>query len=95
MALMGTRTALTVYPGIVGMNAFLNVNNRQSLRRYFGVERTNIGDASTLSTGKHVIKYEFIPDTAKPGTGGKCMLFVDGEQVAEGHIPKTVPFIFS
>jgi arylsulfatase len=27
--------------------------------------------------------------------GGKCMLFVDGKQVAEGHIPKTVPFIFS
>jgi hypothetical protein len=42
-----------------------------------------------------VIKYEFVPDAARPGTGGKCMLFVDGQQVAQGHIPKTVPFIFS
>jgi hypothetical protein len=133
--LMGTRTTLTVYPGMVGMmeNAFLNVKNRhytitapvelhdsstngviiaQGGRfggwtlymkdgkvhheyNYFGVERTNIGDASALLAGKHTIKYEFIPDAAKPGTGGKCMLFVDGKQVAEGHIPKTVPFIFS
>jgi hypothetical protein len=42
-----------------------------------------------------VIKYEFVPDAPKPGTGGKCMLFVDGKQVAQGYIPKTVPFIFS
>jgi arylsulfatase len=62
---------------------------------FFGVERTNIADSSALSAGKHVIKYEFVPDAPKPGTGGKCTLFVDGKQVAEGHIPKTVPFIFS
>jgi arylsulfatase len=62
---------------------------------FFGVERTNIADSSVLSAGKHVVKYEFVPDAPKPGTGGKCMLFVDGRQVAEGHIPKTVPFIFS
>jgi arylsulfatase len=62
---------------------------------FFGVERTNIADASALSAGKHVIKYEFVPDAAKPGTGGKCTLFVDGQQVAQGHIPKTVPFVFS
>jgi arylsulfatase len=42
-----------------------------------------------------VIQYEFIPDEAKPGTGGKSLLSVDGEKVAEGHIPKTQPFSFS
>jgi arylsulfatase len=62
---------------------------------FFGVERTNIADPSALPAGKHVIKYEFVPDAPKPGTGGKCMLFVDGTQVAEGYIPKTVPFGFS
>jgi len=133
--LMGTRTSLTVYPGMVGMteNAFINVKNRHytitapvELRdgntngviiaqggrfagwtlymkdgrvhheyNFFGVERTNIADSSALSAGKHVIKYEFVPDKAKPGTGGKCLLFVDGQQVAQGYIPKTVPFAFS
>lgn len=92
--LMGSRTSLTVYPGMVGImeNAFINVKNRHytvtapvELRasntngviiaqggrfggwtlymkdgrvhheyNYFGVERTNIADASALSAGKHV-----------------------------------------
>jgi hypothetical protein len=62
---------------------------------FFGVERTNITSPSALSAGKHEIKYTFVADAPKPGTGGKCSLFVDGQQVAEGYIPKTQPFAFS
>ncbi len=62
---------------------------------YFGIERTNIGGPSALSAGKHEIKYEFIVDAPKPGSGGKCALFVDGQKVAEGYIPKTQPYAFS
>lgn len=32
---------------------------------------------------------------AKPGTGGKSILSIDGKKVAEGQIPKTQPFAFS
>ena len=62
---------------------------------YFGVERTNIGGQTALSPGKHEIKYEFIVDAPKPGSGGKCSLYVDGQQVATGRIPKTQPYAFS
>jgi arylsulfatase len=62
---------------------------------YFGVERTNIAGPAALSAGKHEIRYEFISDGPKPGAGGKSVLYVDGQQVAEGHIPKTQPFAFS
>ena len=133
--LMGTRTSLTVYPGMKGIseNAFINVKNPRytvtaevNLQdantngviiaqagafggwtlymkdgkvhheyNFFGVEYTNIGDTTALAPGRHVIRYEFIPDTAKPGTGGNCSLYVDDKQVASGHIPKTQPFIFS
>jgi arylsulfatase len=62
---------------------------------FFGLERTNVGSKSALAAGKHTIVYEFIPDEAKPGTGGKSILSVDGQKVAEGHIPKTQPFAFS
>src|SRR5438552_8247939 len=62
---------------------------------YFGVERTNIAGQTALSAGKHEIKYEFVADSPKPGTGGKSVLYVDGQQVAEGQIPKTQPFMFS
>jgi hypothetical protein len=133
--LMGDRTSLTVYPGMVGMteNAFINIKNRSYTviapvelpdastngviiaqagafggwtlymkdgkihheYNFFGVERTNISGPVPLSPGKHEIKYEFISDAPKPGAGGKSVLYVDGQQVAEGHIPKTQPFAFS
>ncbi len=61
----------------------------------FGLQRTNIGASAALEPGNHTIVYEFIPDEAKPGTGGKSILSIDGRKVAEGHIPKTQPFAFS
>jgi arylsulfatase A-like enzyme len=62
---------------------------------YFGLERTNVASKAALAPGRHTIVYEFIPDEAKPGTGGKSVLMVDGKQVAEGHIPRTEPYAFS
>ena len=62
---------------------------------FFALERTNIASETALAAGKHTIRYEFIPDEAKPGTGGKSILSVDGRVVAENHIPKTQPFMFS
>lgn len=62
---------------------------------FFGVERTNIAGTSPVPAGKHVIRYEFVADSAKPGAGGKCFLYVDDQKIAEGQIPKTQPFSFS
>jgi len=62
---------------------------------WFGLERTNIASDAPLAAGRHTIAYEFIPDSRKPGTGGKSILSIDGKQVAEGQIPKTQPFAFS
>jgi len=62
---------------------------------WFAIERTNIAGSEALAPGKHTIGYEFIPDAAKPGTGGKSILFINGKKVAEAHIPKTQPFAFS
>lgn len=62
---------------------------------FFGLDHTNISSSTGLAPGKHKIVYQFVADAKQPGTGGKCMLQVDGEQVAEGHIPKTQPFAYS
>jgi arylsulfatase len=62
---------------------------------FFALERTNIAGDTAVAPGKHTISYEFIPDAAKPGTGGRSILSVDGTKVAEGKIPKTQPFAFS
>jgi hypothetical protein len=62
---------------------------------FFGVEWTDIAGTEAVAAGKHEIRYQFTPDAPKPGAGGKGVLFVDGQRVAEGHIPKTQPFAFS
>jgi arylsulfatase len=62
---------------------------------FFGLTHTKVASKAPLAAGKHTIVYEFIPDEAKPGTGGKSILTVDGQKVAEGRIPKTQPFAFS
>jgi arylsulfatase len=62
---------------------------------WFGLERTNVASPTALSPGKHTIVYEFVPDTAQPGTGGRSILRVDGQPVAEARIPKTQPYFFS
>jgi arylsulfatase len=62
---------------------------------WFALERTNIGGDTALSPGKHTIHYEFIPDAARPGSGGKSILSVDGNKLAEARIPKTQPYAFS
>lgn len=62
---------------------------------FLALERTNIGAETALAPGKHTIAYEFVPDAKKPGTGGKSILRVDGQTIAEGHIPRTQAFVFS
>ncbi len=62
---------------------------------WFALERTKIASPTAIGRGKHTLKYEFVPDSPKPGTGGKSILYVDGQKVAEGQIPKPQPFMFS
>jgi arylsulfatase len=133
--LMGDRTSLTVYPGMIGIteNAFINIKNRsftitgdvelpsgnangviicQAGRfggwtlymkagklhheyNFFGLEHTNISSPKPIAAGKHTVKYEFVFDGGKPGAGGQSILYVDGQKVAEGKIPKTQPFVYS
>jgi arylsulfatase len=62
---------------------------------YFGLETFNVASAATLPVGRHVIEYVFEADSSDPGTGGRALLLIDGRQVAEGRIPKTIPFFYS
>lgn len=62
---------------------------------FFGLVHTNISSSKAITAGKHQIIYEFTIDEPKSGAGGKCFLYIDGEKVAEGYIPKTEPFAYS
>ncbi|MCE9554137.1 MAG: arylsulfatase [Planctomycetes bacterium] len=78
-----------------GWTLYLKAGKVHHEYNWFALERTNVAAPEPLSPGKHTIVYEFIPDEAKPGTGGKSILTIDGKKAAEGQIPKTQPFAFS
>jgi arylsulfatase len=62
---------------------------------FFGIERTRISSSKAVAPGAHTFKYEFQYAGGKPGSGGNAILFIDGEKVGEGKIPKTQPFFYS
>jgi arylsulfatase len=78
-----------------GWTLYLKDGKAHHEYNWFALERTNVASPGALKAGKHTIVYEFIPDAAKPGTGGKSILTIDGQKVAEKQIPKTQPFAFS
>lgn len=61
-----------------------------------GLDFTYIRSEEPLTPGRHAIRYEFEKTGgAQYGAGGIGRLYVDGEQVGEGEIPKTTAFIYS
>jgi arylsulfatase len=49
----------------------------------------------TIPPGDHVVRFGFRYDGGGLGKGATGILFVDGKQVAEGRIPRTIPIRFS
>ena len=59
-----------------------------------GVHRYNIVGPAKLTPGKHTLLVDFKYDGGL-GKGGTATLMVDGKQVAEGRIERTIPFRIS
>jgi arylsulfatase len=56
---------------------------------------TSIAGETALTSGQHLIQFDFTYDGDGLGNGGSGTLSVDGKEVAEGRIEKTVPNRFS
>jgi arylsulfatase A-like enzyme len=48
-----------------------------------------------IGAGNHVVRFSFKYDGGGIGKGASGILFVDGKQVAQGQIPRTIPIRFS
>jgi arylsulfatase len=59
------------------------------------VARYSIAGTEKLAPGKHTIVYDFKYDGGGLGKGGLGTLLVDGKQVAQGRIERTLPFRIS
>ncbi|MGH0031914.1 MAG: arylsulfatase, partial [Myxococcota bacterium] len=62
---------------------------------YLGLERTTIASSKKLPAGKVTLEFDFAYDGGGLGKGGQGTLKVNGEQVAQGRIERTQPFVFS
>jgi arylsulfatase len=78
-----------------GWSLFMKDGRAHEVYNFGGLERTTVSSPQALSPGRHTLHYEFAYDGGQPGAGGTSRLHVDGKQVAEARVPRTVPFIFS
>ncbi|WP_429219250.1 arylsulfatase [Aeromonas veronii] len=62
---------------------------------FLGLQRFTIGADKPLPKGNVSLRYEFKYDGGGLGKGGVGTLFVNDKKVAEGHIERTQPMVFS
>jgi hypothetical protein len=62
---------------------------------YGGLERYTVSSPQPLAPGRHTVRYDFVYDGGKPGSGGLSRLSVDGKAVGETRVARTMPFAYS
>ncbi len=61
---------------------------------YFDTERTTVSGDEALPAGPVEIRMEFVNEADRPGGPASVSLFVNGQQVGEGRVPRQVPSRF-
>ena len=62
---------------------------------FFDIAHFNIASEDALAPGRHTVVFEFKYDGGGIGRGATGTISVDGKQVAQGRIDRTVPLRFS
>jgi arylsulfatase len=78
-----------------GYSLFIKDGKPRYDYNYFTTERYRIASKEVLKPGQHTVRFEFKYDGGGIAKGGTGTLFVDGKEVAQGRIEKTVPFRYS
>lgn len=87
----GTEGIITTMGGLFdGWALYIQKGKPVFHYNYGNVIHTSIAGTQDLTTGKHIILFDFKYDGGGLGKGGLGTLFVDGKQVAQQRIEKTV-----
>ena len=62
---------------------------------WFGLESYTVKSPTAVGEGSAEVKLVFAYDGEGTGKGGQATLYINGEQVADGRIEQTEPFVFS
>lgn len=87
---------LVTLGGETGGYALLVLNGRPTfIYNFLGLERYTITSSQPLPRGACTIGFDFAYDGGGMGRGGTGTLSVNGQNMGEGRIERTVPIIFS
>lgn len=78
-----------------GFSLYMQDGKLHHTYAFLGIRSDTLTSQGPLPTGPVTVRFEFIADAPKPGTGGRTRLFVNGKVVAEGRLEHTVPARFS
>ncbi len=62
---------------------------------YGGLERFTVSSEKPLAPGRHTVRYEFLYDGGKPGSGGTSRLTLDDQSPTETRVVRTMPYAYS
>jgi arylsulfatase len=77
-----------------GWSLWLRDGRPRFTYNWLGIERYDIVATGLASSGDRNIRFEFVYDGGKPGSGGLGRISIDGAYVAEGRVARTQPFLF-
>jgi hypothetical protein len=78
-----------------GWSLYLHEGRPAYCYNLFGLQRFKVSGEKPIPAGEHQVRMEFTYDGGGLGKGGNVTLYVDGEQVGDGHVEATVPMLFS
>ena len=78
-----------------GWSLYMKDGKVSYVHNWVGKERYTITAPEPVAPGKATIRYEFAYEGDKLGSGGTGTISVNGQEVAEGRIGNTTPFLFS
>ena len=78
-----------------GWSLYLHDGRPAHCYNLFGLQRFKVYGSDPVQAGEHQLRLEFAYDGGGLGKGGTVLLYLDGEQVAEGRVDATVPMLFS
>ena len=78
-----------------GWSLYLHDGRPAHCYNLFGLQRFKVYGSDPVPAGEHQLRLEFAYDGGGLGKGGTVLLYLDGEQVAEGRVDATVPMLFS
>jgi arylsulfatase A-like enzyme len=78
-----------------GWSLYMKGGRVKHVYNFGGLERPTVSSAQALTPGRHTVRYDFVYDGGRPGSGGTSRLSVDGKEVGQVRVPRTMPFLYS